>query len=72
MVLMVAEIVVFAAFGVLTSIISLAAFGLGCVVSMFGVFLWIAILAIHVTAIVFGLNGRRFQIPVVSEYASRF
>ncbi len=41
-VLMVAEIVVFAAFGVLTSIISLAAFGLGCVVSMFGVFLWIA------------------------------
>ena len=71
-VLMVAEIVVFAGFGVLTSIISLAAFGLGCVVSMFGVFLWIAILAIHVAAIVFGVNGRRFLIPGVSEYASRF
>jgi hypothetical protein len=71
-VLMVAELVLFAAFGVLTSIISLAAFGLGCAVSMFGVFLWIGILAVHASAIMLGLNGRRLLVPGVSEYASRF
>ena len=70
-VLMVAEIVMFAAFGVLTSIVSLAAFGLGCVVSMFGVFLWIAVLAIHGSAIVLGVSGKRLVIPGVSEDASR-
>ena len=71
-VLMVAEIVVLAAFGVATSIISLAAFGLGCVVSLLGVFLWIAILAVHVAAIGLGLNGKRLLVPGISEYASRF
>ena len=71
-VLMVAEIVVLAGFGVLTGILSLATFGLGCVVSMLGVFIWIAILAVHVAAIVFGMNGKRLLIPGVSEYASRF
>jgi uncharacterized membrane protein len=71
LVLLVAEIIVFAAFGVLTSIISLAAFGLGCVVSMFGVFLWIAILVIHGSAIVLGINGKRLSIPYVSDYAGR-
>ena len=71
-VLMVAEIVVLAGFGVLTSIISLATFGLGCVLSMLAVFIWIAILAIHVAAIVLGVNGRRLLIPGVSEHASRF
>jgi uncharacterized membrane protein YjgN (DUF898 family) len=71
-VLMVAEIVVLAGFGVLTSIISLATFGLGCVLSMLAVFIWIAILAIHVAAIVLGVNGKRLLIPGVSEYASRF
>jgi uncharacterized membrane protein len=71
LVLMVAEIVLFAGFGVLTSIISLAAFGLGCVVSMFGVFLWIAVLAVHGSAIVLGINGKRLLIPAISEYASR-
>ena len=71
-VLMVAEIVVFAGFGVLTSIISLATFGLGCVLSMLAVFIWIAILAIHLAGIVQGVNGKRLLIPGVSEYASRF
>jgi len=71
-VLMVAEIVVLAVFGVVTNLLSLATFGLGCVFSMLVVFLWIAILAIHLAAIVQGVNGKRFLIPGVSEYASRF
>jgi len=71
-VLMVAEILILIAFGMVTSIVSLATFGLGCVLSVFVIFLWIAILAVHVFAIITGLNGKRFLIPGVSEYADRF
>ena len=34
--------------------------------------LWLAVLVIHVVAIIQGINGKRFIIPGVSEYASRF
>jgi uncharacterized membrane protein len=71
-VLMVAEIVLLAAFGMVTSVISLATFGLGCVLSMLAIFLWIGILAIHVTAIIRGINGGRLIVPGVSDYANRF
>jgi uncharacterized membrane protein YjgN (DUF898 family) len=71
-VLMSAEIIVLIAFGLVTSIVSLATFGLGCVLSLFVIFLWMAILAVHVIAIIMGINGKRFLIPGVSEYASRF
>jgi hypothetical protein len=71
-VLMVAEIIILIAFGMVTSIVSLATFGLGCVLSMFVIFLWIAILAVHVIAIITGINGKRFLVPGVSEYANRF
>jgi uncharacterized membrane protein YjgN (DUF898 family) len=71
-VLMVAEIGVLLAFGVLMTLVSLATFGLGCVLSLLIIFIWVAILAIHVAAIIMGLNGKRFVIPRVSEYANRF
>jgi hypothetical protein len=71
-VLMVAEIVILIAFGMVTSIVSLATFGLGCVLGVFVIFLWIAILAVHVIAIITGINGKKFLIPGVSEYANRF
>src|SRR4051812_44160389 len=71
-VLMIAEILILIAFGMITSIVSLATLGLGCVLSVFVIFLWIAILAVHVFAIITGLNGKRFLIPGVSEYADRF
>ena len=71
-VLMVAEIIILIAFGMVTSIVSLATFGLGCVLSVFVIFVWIAILAVHVIAIIMGINGKRFLIPGVSEYANRF
>ena len=72
LVLMVAEIVALVAYGFVTSLVSLATFGLGCALSMLVVFLWIGILAVHGFAIALGLNGRRFLIPGISEYASRF
>jgi uncharacterized membrane protein YjgN (DUF898 family) len=71
-VLMVTEIIILIGFAMITSIVSLATFGLGCALSLFVIFLWIAILAVHVMAIITGINGKRFLIPGVSEYANRF
>ena len=71
-VLMAAELIVLFAYIMLTSIVSLATFGLGCVLSLFLVFGWIGVLALHIVAIVKGINGQRLIVPGVSEYASRF
>ena len=68
---MIAEIVLLIVFLIVTSIVSLATFGLGCVLSMLVIFLWIAILALHAVAIITGLNGKRFLVPGISEYANR-
>ncbi len=70
-VLMIAELLLLIAFGMVTSIVSLATFGLGCALSVLIIFLWIAILAVHVMAIIMGVNGKRFLVPGISEYANR-
>ena len=70
-VLMIAELVLLFAYIMMTSIVSLATLGLGCVLSLFLVFAWIGILAVHVVAILKGINGTRLIIPAVSEYANR-
>jgi uncharacterized membrane protein YjgN (DUF898 family) len=72
LVLMAAEIVALVAYGVVTNLIGLATFGLGCALSMLVVFLWMAILALHAAAIVLAVNGRRLFVPGLSEYANRF
>ena len=71
-VLMVAELVLLFAYIMMTSIVSLATFGLGCVLSLLLVFAWIGILALHVAAIIKGVNGQRLIVPGVSEYTDRF
>jgi uncharacterized membrane protein len=71
-VLMAAELVLIIAYILMTSIISLATFGLGCVLVLLLVFAWIGILALHVAAILKGVNGSRLLIPGISEYADRF
>jgi hypothetical protein len=71
-VLMIAELVLLFAYIMVTSIVSLATLGLGCILGVFVVFGWIAILALHVAAILKGVNGGRLIIPHVSEYANRF
>ena len=71
-VLMVAEIVLWIAIMIVTAIISMLSGALGCVVSLLTMGLWLAILVVHVVAIVKGVNGTRLIIPGVSEYASRF
>ena len=71
-VLMVAEIVLWIAVTILTLVISSISGALGCVVSLLTFGLWLGILVVHVLCIVKGVNGQRFLIPGVSEYASRF
>jgi uncharacterized membrane protein len=72
LVLMIAELVAIFAYVTFTSMVSLAAFGFGCVLGLLLVFGFVAILGVHVVAILKGINGERLLIPVVSEYASRF
>ena len=71
-VLTIAELALLFAYILMTSLVSLATFGLGCALSLLLVFAWIGILAVHIVAIVKGINGTRLIIPGVSEYASRF
>jgi uncharacterized membrane protein len=71
-VLMVAELVLLFAYIMLTSLVSLATFGLGCALSLLLVFGWIAVLGVHIVAMIKGINGDRLVLPFVSEYASRF
>jgi uncharacterized membrane protein len=72
LVLMAAELLLLFGYIVVTSIVSLAALGLGCVLSLLLVFGWIGILVLHVVAILKGISGTRLIIPGVSEYANRF
>jgi len=51
--------------------ISLAAFGFGCVLGLLLVFGFVGILALHVVAILKGINGERLLIPGISDYANR-
>ena len=71
-VLMAAELVGLLAFVIFMSLASIATLGFGCVLGLFGVFLWVAILALHLVAIVKGLGGNRLVVPGVSVYAERF
>ena len=71
-VLMIAELVLLFSYVLMTSIVSLASLGLGIVLSMLLIFAWVGILGVHVVAILKGINGGRFVIPGVSEYANRF
>ena len=71
-VLLVAEIILWIVITIISTVASTAFAPLGCVVGLLSFGLWIAILVVHVMAIVKGINGSRFLIPGVSEYANRF
>jgi uncharacterized membrane protein len=69
---MVAEIIVWIALTIVNLVASQIFFALGCVGGLLGLVIWIAVIVVHIMAIVKGLNGQRFLIPGVSEYANRF
>ena len=66
-VLMVAEIAFWIAFNIVVYTIPF-----GCVIGMVGPLVALAFLAVHIVAIIKGLNGQRLIIPTLSEYASKF
>ncbi len=71
-VLMVAEIAFWIAFTILTNLIIAATLGLGCVISLLGPVIALVFLAVHIMAIMKGVNGQRLLIPYISEYADKF
>ncbi|HWF85216.1 MAG TPA: hypothetical protein VG222_10225 [Vicinamibacterales bacterium] len=72
LVLTVAELILLFVYITVTSVVSMATLGLGCVLGLVLPFAWIAVLAVHVVAIIKGINGTRLMIPGVSDYANRF
>ena len=70
-ILMIAELILVFLYVVMTSVISLRTLGLGCALMIFLVFGTVGIWAVHVVAILKGINGTRLIIPGLSDYANR-
>ena len=66
-VLMVAEIVFWIVFNIVIYIMPF-----GCVFGLLGPLVALAFIAVHIVAIIKGLNGQRLIIPMLSEYAGKF
>jgi len=72
LVLMAAELALLLGLSIVMQLLMVVTFGVGCLASIGFVFLWAAVLALHVIAIVRALGGYRLIIPGVSHYATRF
>ena len=72
LVLLAAELLLLMGLAVLMSLASLATFVFGCALSMFMILIWVAILGVHIVAIIKGMGGTRLIIPGISEFANRF
>jgi hypothetical protein len=59
-------------FWVLLTIVQMATVFLGCIAGIFGLFVWLGVLVLHVLCIVKGVNGQRLIIPGLSAYADKF
>jgi len=66
--LLVAEVILWIAFAVLSMVLG----PLACILAIVQLVLFIAIIVIHIICIVKGVNGERFLVPGVSQYADRF
>ena len=72
LVLLAAELLLLMGLAVLTGLVGLATFAFGCALSMFMILIWVAILGVHIVAIIKGMGGTRLIIPGISEFANRF
>ncbi len=74
-VLLVAELILGVVLGLLSTLAAGVPF-LNClavfIASLVAFVVWLAVIIVHVLAIVKGVNGQRFLVPFVSEYADRF
>ncbi len=72
LVLLVVEIILFIALAIIGIILGHIPV-LGCLTgALLHMLLWLAILVVHIMCIVKGVNGQRFTLPYISEYADRF
>ena len=72
LVLTVFEVGVFIGLQVLIMILGAISGGLGCIFGLLVPVFILAVLIVHILCIVKGLNGQRFLIPGISEFADRF
>ena len=72
LVLTVVEVVVLIGLQVVVMILGVVSGGLGCIFSLLIPLFLLAILIVHVLCIVKGINGQRFLVPGISEFADRF
>ncbi len=72
LVLTVVEVIVFIGLQILIMILGAVSGGLGCIFGLLVPIFMVAVLILHVLCIVKGLNGQRFLIPGISEFADRF
>jgi len=71
-VLMVAEIAFWIVYNIVIYMFAAVFTPLGCVIGLLSPLIALVFLAIHIMAIVKGLNGQRLIIPVLSEYVGKF
>ena len=75
LVLFVAEVALFIGLGILLAIVGMIPV-IGWLVTILGCLVWtllpLGILVLHIMCIVKGVNGQRFLVPYISEYANRF
>ena len=71
LVLMIAEMIAAFVFVVVITFASVAAFGFGCALGLLLIAGFVGILALHIAAILKGINGARLRVPWISEFASR-
>ena len=67
LILTAAEVVLWIVLTILTFIPAL-----GCVIAMLNLLVWLALVVLHIFAIVKGVNGGRLVIPVLSDYTTKF
>ena len=72
LVLTVVEVVVMIGLQVVVMILGAISGGLGCIFTLLIPIFMLAILIVHVLCIVKGINGQRFLIPGVSEFADKY
>jgi uncharacterized membrane protein len=72
LVLLVAEVILWVAIGILSFILTHIFAPLGCVILILELLLGLGLLVLHVMCIMKGVNGQRLLLPVVSQYADRF
>lgn len=72
LVLTVVEVVVFIGLQVVIMLLGAVSGGLGCIFGLLIPIFIIAVLIVHILCIVKGVNGQRFLVPGISEFADRF